>query len=45
MFPQEKKTMKRSPVAWIPIVIIAVGMIAGVSMILLDRNGPMKLKR
>ena len=45
MFPQEKKTMERGPVPWIPFVIIAVGMIASVSMILLDRNGPMKLKR
>jgi len=42
MFPQEKKTMKRSPVAWIPITIIAVSMVAIIVMI--SRNGQMKLK-
>lgn len=43
MFTQDKRKMKRSPVAWIPLAIIAAGIIAGVFMI--GRNGPIKLKK
>jgi hypothetical protein len=43
MLPQEKRKMKRSPVAWIPIAILVVGIIAGVFVI--GRNGPIKLKK
>ena len=45
MFPQENKTVKRSPIMWVPITIIAAGIIATIFMILLDRKSPMKLKR
>jgi hypothetical protein len=43
MFPKEKRKMKRSPVAWIPIMILAISMIAIIFAI--GRNGPIKLKK
>ena len=42
MFPQEERKMKRSPIAWIPIAILAAGIIVGIFTIIRER--PMKLK-
>ena len=36
MFPQENKKVKRSPVAFIPMTIIAVGILAVIFYIMFD---------